>query len=311
VRHVRMLGLCLVAVFAVSAVFAASALAKDPYTSETWAQYKHCPYEIAEKVANCFYGRTSGGKEGGEFQYGTVRVLLKHPIVIQGGFNGEEHEIEVSPLLKEGGETLEDVQPEPVVKGMKVLTPHIQEQAKWPEALIESFNAAKKNKETKASVKIEMAGTECYEIPGCLDTEDLLEKSGPAFILSLKVTVQSPWLESLGGGPCTIGSNEHPIKQFLTDEGAGSIEAVEFNKTFSNIMVRNSELVDLSWKIEPESGPKGCGGPYEEYVDNALRKALYMQYSDQRGFTWLRGDLFSAFTNNVRHYGVEETGELP
>jgi hypothetical protein len=316
VRHVRMLGLCLVAVFAVSAVFAASALAKkDPYTVNTWAQYKHCPYEDVE-VTDCFYGRTSGGKEGGEFKYGHVSVKLKYPIVIQGGFKGVNPNVEVSPELKEGGSTLEDTEPEPVARGLKVITPKIQEEAEWPEALIAAFQAAKEKHETKASVTIEMAGIECYEVPGCLNTENLIFEEGPAFRLALKVTLHNAWLESMGGGPCTIGSDEHPIKQLLTTEGAGRAGEINFNSNFTQIEIEESELVDVSWHIPTVSGASGCGNAeWESYIDKALNTALEVEvagyeYYWKTGITWLTGNLHDANRKAVATKGVE-SGELP
>jgi hypothetical protein len=313
VRHMRMLGFCLVAVFAMGAVFAGSALAKkDPYSTATWAQYKYCPYENyeSEELTDCFYGRTSGGSGGGEFQYGHVRVKLKYPIVIQGGFKGAGQEIEVSPALREGGQTLEDPEPEPIVKGLNTITAKVQEEVEWPEALKESFKAAKKANETKASVKIEMAGTECYEVPGCLSTENLLFEEGVAFRLSLKVTVHSAWLESLGGGPCTIGTDEHPIKQLLTSEAAGRAGELTFSPTFTQVELKDSKLVDTAWHIEPESAPSGCGGPeYESYVDAALSDVLEL-YPWKTGITWLTGDLHDASMNAVLKEGLE-SGELP
>ena len=66
VRHVRMLGLCLVAVFALSAIAAGPTLAaKAPEVP--WAFYEDCPYENPE-VEECFAGITNGGAKGGFFQ---------------------------------------------------------------------------------------------------------------------------------------------------------------------------------------------------------------------------------------------------
>jgi hypothetical protein len=303
----RMLGIGVLVALVASAIGAGSASAsRDKYTVNTWAQYKNCPYEN-EEVEFCVYGRTTGGKEGGEFQYGTVRVLLKHPVVIQLGFKGAGENTTSFPASN--GETLEDPEPEPIVKGLKVLTSQIQEEAEWPEALKQSFTEAKKNKETKAFAKIEFAGNECFEIQGCINVNNLLFEEGPAFQLALKVTVTSPWLEKLGGGPCIIGSDEHPIHQNLTDEGVGHFGSLEFNEAFTQLEVKNSELVDIYWEIEEEAGPKGCGGPeYESYVDNAIRYALELGYEHQ-GLTWLMGDLHEGATRAISE-GVEK-GELP
>ncbi len=240
-RHVRMLGLCLVAALLVSALGAGSALAKDPYNQYTWGQYKYCPYEN-EELTDCFAGITDGGSKGGFFEYGRVKVKLSKSIVLQGGFKGAGEEIEVSPAVH-GGETLEA--PElPVSGGIGLFTKEVQEEEEWPAALVESWKQAKKNKEKTINVKIEMAGTECFETKGCLSTQNILNRKGVAFRLPLKVKVTGPWLEQLGGGPCYIGSDEHPIHINLTTEGAGASGRVHFNEEFTNILLGPSRLVE-------------------------------------------------------------------
>jgi hypothetical protein len=305
----RIAGLGLIVALLACAFGASSAWAsKDPFNVKTWEQFKGCPYENTE-VTTCVFGRTAGGSEGGEFQYGKVRVLLNKPVVIQAGIKGSGEETVAFPAAN-GTETLES--PElTVVKGLNVITPRIEENAEWPQALIESFNAAKKAKETKAFVKIEFAGNKCFEIEGCISTQNLLEEHGSAFQLSLKVTVSSPWLEKLGGGPCEIGSDEHPIEQDLTDEGAGHFGELEFGSEFAQIEVKNSELVDTNWHIEPASGPHGCGGEFESHVDRALELALEMNNgapSDEVGLTWLAGNLHAGSGNAVREHA--EKGEV-
>ncbi|MFI4990940.1 MAG: hypothetical protein ACHQHO_08545, partial [Solirubrobacterales bacterium] len=300
VRHVRMriLGIALLAAFALSAVGAGSALAKDKYGVNTWQQYKHCPLKY-EGITDCFTGITNGGAQGGYFQYGTVLTRLNKSITIQGGFKGEENFIEVA--APEDGANLLESPAEPIVTGLKVITPKIQEQANWPEALKASFAEAVANKETKAFATIESAGNECTTVPGCIDTESLLfpTESPPAFRLALKVKVTAPWLEKLGGGPCMIGSDENPIKQNLVTAGAGNVgTSVTFNKLFTNTLVANSRLVDVKWHISKEQGAKGCGGSeYEAYVDKALNLALEVEFpaggevTGRRGVTVLTGNL--------------------
>jgi hypothetical protein len=314
VRHVRMLGLCLVAVFAVSAVFAASALAKkDPWTVETWGQYKYCPYDLEEEgkyiVTNCVYGRTNGGKEGGEFKYGRVSVKLNKPIVIQVGFKGSGENIQAYPATN--GESLEDPEPEKVVGGLKVITSRIMKEAEWPEALVAAFEAARHNKElNKATVKVEMAGNSCFEILGCVNSANLINRKGTAFVLSLKVTLYNAWLESLGGGPCTIGSDEHPIEQHLTSESPGWLQEVIFSKDFTRVE-SISQLVDLTWHISPESAASGCGNEeWEGYIDHALNIALEVNNENTVGLTWLTGHLYVGSAKGVRTKGVE-SGEIP
>ncbi|HST32794.1 MAG TPA: hypothetical protein VLJ80_04650 [Solirubrobacteraceae bacterium] len=310
----RIFGIGLLVALVASAIGAGSALAsKNPYNQNTWAQYINCPYQNPE-INDCIYGRTSGGPGGGEFKYGHMSVKLNKPIVVQVGFAGAGETIMVSPPTK--GEALEA--PElTVAKGLAVLTPRIQNEAEWPQALKESFAEAKKNKETKATVKIEMAGTSCYETPGCLSVENLLNEKGDAFKLPLKVRVISSWLEKLGGGPCLIGSDENPIKQNLTSSGPGRVGEVVFNETFTNIDLANGQLVDLGWHISKEQGAKGCGGEYEAYIDHAINMALEVEdangfeYTGKTGITVLTGDLLDGGAQQGVVTEGKESGEIP
>jgi hypothetical protein len=310
-----MLGLCLVAVFALGAITAGSALAKDPYNQNTWGQYKACPYEKPySEVTDCFAGITSGGGNGGFFEYGHIKVKLNKSIYLHGGFKGGGSEVEVVPA-REGYETLEA--PELKVQGgIKVITKLIQEEAKWPQALKESFKQAAKNKESGINVKIEMAGEECFTVPGCLSTENIVFEEGTAFRLPLKVKVTGPFLEKLGGGPCYIGSDENPIHINLTTGGAGRAGSFNANEEFTNLFFSSTKLVDLGWHIPIASGAHGCGGPeYESYVDKALNIALEVEYPEggeitKTGIVVLQGSTHDAAKEGVLNEGFA-SGELP
>lgn len=305
-----MLGLCLMATIAVSAIGAGSALAKDPYTAETWGQYKQCEYSAkggVGEITDCFTGITSGGSKGGFFEFGRVKVKLSKSIYLQGSFEGAGSEIKVFPAAH-GGETLEA--PElPVSGGIGLFNKAVQEEVGWPAALTESWKEAKKNKENAVNVKIEMAGNECYEVLGCLDTENIIFEEGVAFRLPLKVKVTSPWLEKLGSGPCYIGSDEHPIHINLTTQGAGTAGRLKFNEAFTQTFLQGSKLVDLGWHIEAASAPKGCGGAYESYIDASLENVLEL-HPWRTGIVVLQGNLHDGAVSVVQEEG-EKTGELP
>jgi hypothetical protein len=302
VRHVRMLGLCLVAAVALGAVAAVPALAKEKYSPTTFTQYKGCPFNDPA-VEYCYLGQTSGGSKGGFFELGKMTVKLAKPITIQGGLSGEGETVNVFPATN-GYQTLESPELK-VGGGLNVVTPKIQEEAGWPEALKQSFKEAKKNKETGLNVKIELAGgNRLYETPGSISTQNLLEANGPAFTLPLKVRMISPWLEKLGGGPCEIGSEENPVTQYLTSAKPGHpgtfFEAFEFNIAG----FKESRLVDLGWSVEPASDANGCGsGEDEAYVNAAINKVL--ELPGQVGITVLTGNLYSANTVTVREHEAE------
>jgi hypothetical protein len=304
VRHVRMLGLCMVALLVLSAVASSSAMAKKSgYSAETWEQYKSCPYTNT-KVEICFAGITSGGKEGGFFKLGRVNVPLNKPITLQGGAYSCEDEEPVAEACEElpyygdyvvpatnGGQTLESPELK-VEKGLKLVTPQVEEIAEWPQALKESFKEAKKNKELNLNVKIEVAGNSLFENPAALSAEALLLEHYPAFELPLKVRMINPWLEKLGGGPCTVGNDAHPVMQYLTSEGVGSAGSFTAGDNFTNVALADSTLVDLGWQVEASAEASGCGGSYEGYVDSAINHVL--ELPGRQGVTILSGSLYTS-----------------
>jgi hypothetical protein len=300
VRHVRMLGLCLVAAFAVSAMAAMPALAAK-FSTKTWSQYKGCPYNNPE-VEFCFAGITAGGSEGGYFQLGNVTVKLNKPVTLQGGANGSGEEVKIFPATN-GFQTLESPELK-VEKGLAVITPRIENEVGWPEALKQSFAEAKKNKEAGLNVKIEVAGgNEIYEQLGTLSTQNLIEEHGPAFSLPLKVKITGPWLAKLGGGPCEIGSETHPVFQFLTSENPGRPGSLEEGFEFANIELNGSRLIDVGWNVEEAAEANGCGsGENEAFVDAAIDRSLEVPF--RHGITVLQG---STFAGNVK--AVKEAAE--
>jgi hypothetical protein len=289
------------------AIGAGSAWAKIPYNVNTYGQYKYCPYENPE-TEECFAGITAGGKEGGYFQLGKVLVKLNKSITLQGGFADgpakEEGYYKVVGAVN-GGETLESPELN-VPGGLGVISKEIQTQAEWPQALKESFKAAKEAKETKAFVKVELAGGNAlFEDDHAISVQNIIFQEGYAFKLPLKVKITSAWLTKLGGGPCLVGNDENPVYQLLTTESPGYPGSLNFNEEFSAVELHESTLVHLGWPIEAASGASGCGGEYESYVNRALNIALRIP---GRGITVLNGTLFDSTVGPVKEKG--EKGEL-
>jgi hypothetical protein len=313
-----------------------------PFNNETFTTGAH---------PNCFLGRTAGGAQGGFFTLGNVTVKLNKPIVLQGGFNtrsgeekavilAEEQECIANPgyspeckvaeessegvrhyfeykyaALKvvpaEGAETLEAPELK-VAKGLGLINKGIQERQEWPAALSASLKEAKKNKEAGLNVKIEVAGTSLYEHFGGLSTTRLLAEEGPAFVLPLKVHMISPWLEKLGGGPCTIGNDEYPVVQNLSTAPPGRAQepgGFSSNEEFTNIETGGSRLTDVSWPVPAGADAKGCGGAYEPYVDAAINEVLELNKPNQRGSTFLQGDLHNGNMGAAKE-GLEQEGEI-
>jgi len=314
-----MLGLCLLAVFAIGAIASTAALAHEPgQLSGEWKVFKACPYNNPEIIAKrqegngiCFAGVTSGGPAGGHFSLGRVSVPLSKKIILQGAAI-EDVGSSMRLLPPENGEEVL-VAPELVVPGgLKVVSENIR--SAWPEALKTSFNEAVKNKETGLKVKIEVAGgNRLFEETEALSVEHLIEEEGTAFELPLKVRLISPWLAKLGGGVCTVGTDEHPVVQHLTTGPSGGLHGeaghVTFNKFFTRAAVTSDTLVDNTWPVE--EAVTGCGGAYEEYVDSALNKVLGTPSPAGAGQTILTGTTYAGNPKIVRHEaetGKEELG---
>jgi hypothetical protein len=302
-----MVGACLIAVFTVFAVAAGSASAKDPYNVHTWGQYKYCPYENPE-VTDCIAGITAGGSKGGFFEFGKVKVKLNQSITLQAGANGVGEETLLFHPVN-GGEPLEAPELK-VTGGIGLFNKAVQAEEEWPTALKEAWKEAKQAKETAIYVKIEMAGNECFEVQGCVDTEHLLTREGPTFKLPLKVKVTGPLLTKLGGGPCYIGNDENPIHIALTTEGSGATGSFTANEPFTQIELHGSRLVDTGWHIEPASAPTGCGGAYESYVNASLENVLELEPA-RTGVVVLQGNLHDGnAAAGVATEGVA-SGEVP
>jgi hypothetical protein len=301
VRHVRWLGACLATLLALGALATSPALAKSKFNAKTWRQYKYCPSEghtsKGEEYFICTYGETSA--KGGQLQLGRVVVPLSKPIVMQGGLKA----LGESPIVKalEPGETLESPELK-VNSGLNLITPQVEEEARFPEALKEKVKEAKKNKETAEFVKIEVAGNTLYEDVHAVDVLAVLEEKGNAFELPLKVKITGPFLEKLGGGPCEVGNNEFPILQELKSEGAGTggvhahagkreANAETGAPEGEQIEIEGIRLVDFNWPVPEGAMAKGCGGEYEEQIDHALNIVMELE-RHREGYTVLPGNLF-------------------
>lgn len=320
-RHVRILGLCLLAVFAIGAIASTTALAHEPgqLTGE-WKVLKGCPYNNPEVIAawekerggvTCFAGVTAGGLGGGHFSLGRILVPLNKKITLQGAaiFHENESNISVGRVIPpENGEPAL-VAPELAVPyGIKLINELMRRE--WPEALKTSFNEAVKNKEAGLKVKIEVAGgNRLFEEPEGISTENLIEGNGTAFELPLKVRLISPWLAKLGGGACTIGTDENPVVQHLTTGQSGGLHGetgnLHFNRGFTLITLSNDTLVDGTWGIE--TPVTECGGAYEEYIDRDLNKLLNIPTGANAGQTILTGTTYAGGVGAVKHEA--ETGK--
>ena len=316
-RHVRILGLCLVAAFAMSALAATSAGAERPLSEAALAKlYKplsQCPTGAKDseglEPGTCVFAETLGGKNGGEYTVGSITIPLSKKIILQGGENeayGIRHHEEEGRgewFGASNGETL--VSPPLAVPGG--LVNRIKPQPYWPTALKESYETARKNKELTATETLQLAGTPWVNRANLLEMQHKEGEPGLiAFHLPMKVVVNSPWLTTLGGGTCHIGSTEHPIVVELTSgQSTGPFpyeyntshglnyeaRGVTFKDSFNIVEVPGSTLVNNTYAVE--TGAEGCGGSYESLVDHAISTAAGIPAPSGANSVILRGNLLN------------------
>ena len=301
-----MLGLCLVAVFAMSAVAAASASAVIKNPTKSITIFKNCPVKATEAQGEpidsliCVFAATEAAPEGGHFTVGTITVPLEKQIVLQYGiaFTGpnEEHERYVPP--QNGVEAItptpEKVPGEPIAH----LNQREQAELKWPEALSAKYLAAQKARSVKTVYEtIELAG-----IPATSRTNIIFEE-GVGVEAPVKIKAGNTWLSELGD-TCYIGSNEGtipgPIVQHLTTGPStspltgetihGSAGELSILRGGSELWLAHSNLVDNTYPVPGAS----CKGPYAKQIDAMIDKYFGLPAVAGASVTELKGTLYNA-----------------
>ncbi len=287
-RHVRMLGLCLVAAFAVSAMAAVPAMAKKATTG--FQKLEHCPYTDSE-IAICT-ADISG--PGSEFKAGNIKVQLETPIVLQGGLR----------TVEEGPHAGESQFLAPV--GVEALAPVKQKAPSLEEVVNPAELSAKELKRyerdvaagrTKGFVAIELAGSveQVY-----LDTSNLLEENGPTLTLPVKVRLINPFV----GNDCYVGSDADPIEITLTTGqsgalrgNAGTITTIEEGDI---LLVEENSLVNGTYS---SPGVEGCG--VADGADAAIDSKIGLPAGEGQNTTTIKGSIFLAGAEEVaEHFGA-------
>lgn len=281
-RHVKMLGLCLAALFALSAMTAGQALAKK----ETCKQYgercetleEHasfqamasCPFGTAELsfcAAGSSYGHetTGQGKSNKEsaisyFTAGNVTVELKKPIRLRIGmvFSGIVNEFNaaapvgvpaIEPVAQAGPPLPKDV------NTALLSTSELERYDYW----------AHHAKETKTYATIELAGPiESLHV----NLYNIIGESGTSFVFPVKVKLSNPFV----GNDCYVGSDENPIDVPFTTGEAGALhgKAGRFEEESDTILVDYDQTLVSSEFASP--GVEGCGveGGADAAIDSAF-----------------------------------------
>jgi hypothetical protein len=318
VRHVRILGMCLVAVFALGAMMATSALASKKPNLKRLGNCPvggHAEYPAAENAEAdlCVWGRTTP-KEGGQFTVGPITVPLAESIQLQYGLAYTEGEKE-----NEKGEIANEVEYYvPPVHGAPAITPtpekvpgepiaHItsqeQEELGWSEGLKYSYAHAKKSALKTVYENIELAG-----IPAT-NRSNLINKEGTAVEAPVKIKGENKWMQQLGD-VCYIGSNAEPIVQHLTsgtsesplthEKIEGKVGAIAAYYEFELITITGNVLVDNTYPVPGAS----CTGPYSSEIAATIDKEFDIPQPAGASVTELKGELWNSTTELLEAKGI-------
>ncbi len=338
-RHVRMLGLCLVAAFAMSAttlVVASPALAgkcdeecqaQKKYEKELkqyekeraaankkeeklhpWEKYYgNCPLPaLREQVGQnaCLYGEA--GPES-FFQAGKATVYFKKPVILQGGTTKEgqcaENHPEEGPC-KEMVPALDGETIVPEAEPGPNLTEGVDAELLPPKekARYEAYLAA--GKLTKTTETVELAAAPSHII---VNSDNEQAETGNAFVFPIMVRISNPFL----GEHCYDGSTVSPIVvSFTTGETSpeppntpihGSAGSLTSYGAGNSAEVQHATLVNNSYEAP---GVHGCG--FEGQADEAVNAGLGLPSPAGSNTTELVGNFQVASA-----FALEEIFEAP
>lgn len=188
-------------------------------SSEDYAQFARCP--LGEPATDlCLYSRASGG----ELTVGAKTIPLTRPVVFQGGVHVSENgrrEIVGERFIEPTRGPAFSLASEPVPGGLRGAL----DQNLLPGALRARLRRylAGAPADNELTIAIELARP-ANTID--LDIQNLIERSGIALTLPVKVRLENPFLRSSchaganagppNAGPLYIGSDAHPIVLALT-----------------------------------------------------------------------------------------------
>ena len=300
-RHVRMLGLCLVTAVAMSAVAASNAFAvKNP--TKSLKIFENCPVHGLSEGGNpdvaCVFGATEVGEKGtasgGHFTVGPITVPIEKQIVLQYGVAENPLEEEVLEFVAPT-HGVEAILPAPeMVPGEPIanITEAEQNELGWPETLKYSYRTHK-SQVKKVTETIEVAGKTAT------NATNLLIEQGTAVEAPVKIKAGNKWLSELGD-VCYVGSNEEPIVQHLTtgeSESPSTHEIVHGHRGELSIdhegrevTITHDGLVDNTYPVPAAK----CTGPYAEVIAATVDREFGLPAVAGASSTEINGTLYLA-----------------
>ena len=202
-------------------VLAPSAFASVHHPKGEFAGFGECPLNRST-ITDCILSVSSGEA----FKIGNKTVPLKHPVTLQGGFEGGGEAVKFYGA--ENGETLSKT-PQPVPGGLLGITAPTW----WPKFIQEWFNNLISEGFTGVNATVELTGPTKGLTNVKLNTENLLNRTGTALGLPAKIHLENAIL----GSSCYIGTESSPVQINFTTGKSGSLEGsvgeITFNEEFT------------------------------------------------------------------------------
>jgi len=262
-----------------------------------YAPFADCPVGNAE-VASCLFAKT----ESGEFVVGKKTVPITNPITLQGGLTENETTGAVSFVAAKDGNTLSKT-PQSVPGGLAGLINCKEIKGSGIVEKLErgACEAVFENKVTSVTATTELAAP-ASAIQ--LNEGNLLEGTGTALLLPVKVRLENPLL----GSSCYIGSNSAPVVLELTTGTTsppppnkpikGNPGTLVFSEGGTILTVSKNSLVNNSF-----AAPKtnGCGGLFEFLIAPIINSQLGVPSAAGHNTAILNGTLKLAGAEAVRN----------
>jgi hypothetical protein len=293
VRHVRMLGLCLVAVFASSATtlaVASPALALKTGPEGAFEKFNECPLNAPE-LNGCIHGEA--GKES-FFQAGKVTVTFKKPVLLEIGFR-ENEAGEFSVVGARNGNSIsKEAEPAPSLTEALVAEKLEEPEKKRYEAYI----AAGKSTKTTETIELAVPASEIF-----LSENNLLLEANEGFGFSVMIHIQNGFL----GKNCYDGTTVEPIEvPFTTGETHpeppntpihGFLGKLSSESKGEILIIAGQKLVNNEYAVPGVSGC-GIGGG----ADAALNAGLGLPSPAGSNTTELVGNLWQTGAETAREH---------
>jgi hypothetical protein len=295
-KRSRLLILVATALFASFAIV--SSAAAEP--KGIFKKYSDCPTEVPG-LAICTFGQTTSG----EFAIGSTKVPINKTITLQGGgiHTGGPNFNEYFLLPAKDGNSLSKTELN-VPGGLLNIVNCEEIKGSGFFEIIEraSCKAIFENKTTGVTATTELVATATN--PAILDLSALVEGSGTAITLPVRVHLKNPLL----GESCFIGSETHPIQLHLTDgttapplpnkpiSGKLGTPESEIEKGFESVVIRENTLVDNAFSA-PTS--EGCGGFFSFLIGPIINSKIGLPSAAGHNTAILSGSLNTAEAEGV------------